>query len=127
MIRGLPSVLNERYFDDPHSADFAAVTDGVAQNDALCLDALKTWRTELSWFLVSVVHMYAPEIIILSSGAASDAPYFLDDVRKHVNQYTFRYPPGEDILIEISDIATYNVVLGAASMAWERSGKYPKH
>ena len=121
MIRGLPSFLNERYFDDPHSVDFAAVIDGVTQNDALCLDALKTWRTELSCFLVSVVRMYAPEIIILSGGAASAAPYFLDDVRKHVNQHTFRYPPGEDILIEVSDIANYSVVLVAAAMAWGQS------
>ena len=125
LIRGLPSVLNERYFDDPHSIDFAAVIDGVAQNDALCLDALNTWRTELSWFLVSVVHMYAPEIIILSGGAASAAPYFLGDVRKHVNQHIFRYPPGEEVQIEVSDIATYNVVLGAASIAWEKAGEWP--
>ena len=83
--------------------------------------AFITWRAELSWFLVSVVHMYAPEIIILSGGAALAAPFFLDDVRKHVNQYTFRYPPGEDVLIEISDIAAYNVVLGAGSIAREHS------
>ena len=99
LIRGLPSVLNERFFDDPHSIDFAAVIDGVAQNDALCLDAFNTWRSELSWFLVSVVsHVTRQKIIILSGGAASAAPYFLDDVRKHVNRHTFpvsswrRYP-----------------------------------
>ena len=122
LARGLPSVLNERYFNDPASVDFEAVIKGVAQEDALCLDAFNTWKTELAWFLVSVVHMYAPEIIILSGGAASAAPYFLDDLRTHVNNHTFRYPPGDEIRIELSDIATFNAVLGAGALAWEKAG-----
>lgn len=122
LARGLPSVLNERYFNDPASVDFEAVIEGVAQEDALCLDAFNTWKTELAWFLVSVVHMYAPEIIILSGGAASAAPYFMDDLRTHVNNHTFRYPLGNEIRIELSDIATFSAVLGAGALVWEQAG-----
>ncbi len=122
LARGLPSVLNERYFNDPASVDFEAVIEGVAQGDALCLDAFNTWKTELAWFLVSVVHMYAPEIVILSGGAASAAPYFMDDLRTHVNNHTFRYPPGNEIRIELSDIATFSAVLGAGALVWEQAG-----
>lgn len=122
LARGLPSVLNERYFNDPASVDFEAVIEGVAQDDPLCLDAFNTWKTELAWFLVSVVHMYAPEIVILSGGAASAAPYFMDDLRTHVNNHTFRYPPGDEIRIELSDIATFSAVLGAGALAWEQAG-----
>ncbi|MXX96910.1 MAG: ROK family protein [Rhodothermaceae bacterium] len=120
LARGLPSVLNERYFDDPASIDFEAVIEGVAQDDKLCMDAFSTWKTELSWFLVSVVHMYAPEIIILSGGAAAAAPYFLDEIRTHVINHTFRYPVGEEIKIELSEITAFSVVLGAAALAWEQ-------
>ncbi|MCY4158533.1 MAG: ROK family protein [Bacteroidetes bacterium] len=121
LARGLPSVLNELYFENPNNVNFETVINGVRQGDALCIDALKTWRTELGWFLVSVVHMYSPEIIILGGGAAAGAPYFLSEVRTHVNQHTFRYPPDEPTLIELSDISTHNVVLGASLLAWREA------
>ncbi len=121
LTRGLPSVLNEQFFEDPASIDFETVMKGVAQHDALCIDAFSTWKTELSWFLVSVVHMYAPEIIILSGGAASAAPFFLDEIRRHVNNHTFRYPSDDQVRIEVSDMITYSVVLGAARLAWEHA------
>ncbi len=123
LMRGLPSLLNEMYFQNPHNVDFEAVIAGVAQGDALCWDAIVHWRTQLGWFLVSVVHMYSPEIIILSGGATHAAPYFLDDVREHVNRHVFRYPPGDEIHIELSSLATYTGVLGAAALAWEEADR----
>ncbi len=121
LTRGLPSVLNEQFFEDPASIDFETVMKGVAQHDALCMDAFSAWKTELSWFLVSIVHMYAPEIIILSGGAAFAAPLFLDEIRTHVNNHTFRYPIDDPVRIEVSDIITHSVVLGAARLAWEHA------
>ena len=120
LARGLPSDLNELYFEDPRKVDFEAVINGASRGDPLCLNALRTWRTELGWFLVSVVHMYAPEIIILGGGAAIGAPHFIEEVRAHVNRHTFRYPPGRDIMIEVSDIATHIVVLGASVLVQEK-------
>lgn len=117
--RGLPSVLNDAYFDNPHSIDFKAVIDGVEQGDALCRDALDRWTTNLGWFLVSVVHMYAPEIIILSGGATNAAQHFLEPVQAHVNQHIFRYPPDEPVPIVLSKLSNHAGVLGAAALAWE--------
>ncbi len=71
LSRGLPSVLNQMYFDEPHAVDFEAVIAAVAQGDPLCLDALARWTENLGWFLASVVHMYAPEVIILTRGAGA--------------------------------------------------------
>ena len=118
--RGLPSVLNDAYFESPHNISFEAVIRGVEQGDALCTDALAHWTTNLGWFLTSLVHMYAPEIIILSGGATNAAAHFLGQVRQHVNRHTFRYPPGEDVQIVLSDLATFCGVLGAAALAWQQ-------
>jgi len=119
--RGLPSVLNDAYFADPHSIDFKAVIEGVEQGDALCLDALQQWTINLSWFLVSVVHMYAPEVIILSGGATNAARHFLEPVQAHVNRHVFRYPPGEPVPILLSKLSDHAGVLGAAALAWEHT------
>src|SRR6185295_15814596 len=101
--------------DDPQHIDFKAVIDGVEQNDPLCLDALERWTTNLGWFLVSVVHLFAPEIIILSGGATNAAGHFLDPVQSHVNRHIFRYPPGEPVPIVISQLSDHIGVLGAAA------------
>ena len=119
LCRGLPSVLNETYFESPHAVDFEAVIKAVEQGDPLCLDALAKWTDNLGWFLVSVVHMYAPEIIILSGGATSAARHFLDGVRDHVHRHAYRYPESAPVPIEVSGLSTFSGVLGAAARAWE--------
>ncbi len=119
LCRGLPSVLNETYFDNPHAVDFEAVIGAVEQGDPLCLDAMERWTENLGRFLVSVVHMYAPQMIILSGGATKAASHFLDNVREYVRRHVYRYPPDEPVPIEVSGLATYCGVLGAAARAWE--------
>ncbi len=120
LLRGLPSVLNEAFFNDPNSIDFEAVIRGVEAGDALCQDALERWTTSLGWFLTSIVHMYAPEIIILSGGATNAADHFLDQVRAHVNNHTFRYPLADEIRIVRTELTDYAGVLGAAALAWQQ-------
>ena len=120
LLRGLPSVLNEAFFNDPNSIDFEAVIRGVEAGDALCQDALERWTTSLGWFLTSIVHMYAPEIIILSGGATNAADHFLDQVRAHVNNHTFRYPLADEVRIVRTELTDYAGVLGAAALAWQQ-------
>lgn len=119
LCRGLPSVLNEAYFDNPHAVDFEAVIEAVEKGDPLCLDALARWTENLGRFLVSVVHMYAPQIIVLSGGATKAARHFLDSVRAHVLRHAYRYPVDAPVPIVVSGLSTYSGVLGAAARAWE--------
>jgi len=119
LARGLPSVLFDRYDHDPHSIDFEAVIEGVKQGDKLCLDALKRWTTHLGNFLVSVAHMYAPEVIILGGGAIAASAYFLPQVQAYVARHVFRYPADEPVPIVCSALGDYAGVYGAAALAWE--------
>lgn len=121
--RGLPSVLNESYFENPHGIDFEAVIRAASEGDDLCRDALERWTLSLSWFLVSVVHMYAPEIIVLGGGAALAAEHFLPAVQHHVDTHTFRYPRGSTVPIVCSELGEHAGVLGAAVLAWRQVGE----
>ena len=118
--RGLPSVLFDEYAKDPHSIDFAAVIRGVAAGDGLCKDALDRWTTKLGQFLVSIVHMYAPEVVILGGGATGAASYFVPQVQAHVNRHVYRYPVDREIPVVVSDLKDFAGVFGAAAMAWEQ-------
>ena len=117
--RGIPSMLRERYFADPGSIDCEAVFEAVAHKDRLCLDELRHWTANLGWLLVSAVHVYAPEVIILSGGAAHGARHFLKPLREQVNEHIFRYPARQPVPIVVSRMQDHAGVLGAGAFAWE--------
>lgn len=115
LARGIPSVLSDL---PPTSVDFAAVMEGVKLRDRLCLDELSVWVSNLGWFLVSAVHAYAPEIVILTGGATHGARRFLRPLREHVNRHVYRWPLREELPIEVSRMKDCAGVLGAAAQAW---------
>ncbi len=119
--RGLPSVLGEAYFKDPRAIDFKAVIRGVEKQDALCRDALLQWTEHLGWLLVNAVHVYAPEVIILSGGATNAARHFLEPLQAHVNQHIFRHPVGHPPPVVLSRLRNHQGVLGAAALAWDHA------
>lgn len=118
LARGIPSVLSARHAADPASIDFAAVIDGAARKDRLCVDELGVWTTNLGWFLVSAAHAYAPEVVILTGGGAHGAKHFLRPLRRHVNRHLYRWPVGEPLPIVVSNMIDHAGVLGAAAQAW---------
>ena len=122
--RGIPSLLSDRYFENPTFVDFKAIIEAVESNDPLCTDELRHWRTNLGWLLVSVAHAYSPEIIILSGGATNASAHFLTALQEHLDDHVFRYPVGKPVPIVLSDLRDHSGVLGAAARAWEHLGEY---
>jgi glucokinase len=119
--RGIPSVLSDDYIRDPASVDFAAVIRGVERDDRLCCDELRRWTHYLGWLLVSAVHAYSPEVIILSGGATAAARHFLTQVQEHVNSHIFRWPAREGVPIVISKMGEFAGAMGAAGLAWDNA------
>ena len=117
--RGISSLLSDRYFKDPTSVDFKSIVKAVEKGDRLCIDEFAHWTENLGWFLVSTVHVYSPEIVILSGGAANAAKLFLEQLKQHVNTHIFRYPTDEQVPIAVSRLRNHAGVLGAAALAWE--------
>ncbi len=119
LARGIRSFLSDRYASDPHAVDFSAVMEGVRRKDRLCLDELRVWVANVGAFLVSAIHVYAPEVVILSGGATHGAKHFLGHVQAHVRRHLFRWPVGERVPILVSKMQDHAGVLGAAATAWE--------
>lgn len=117
--RGIASLLTEAYWKDAHAIDFAAVTEGARKKDRLCLEELDRWSINLGWLIVSVIHAYSPQRVILGGGATHAADLFLDRVKKHVHAHAFRYPPRRRIPIVVSKLGDHVGVLGAAALIWE--------
>ena len=117
--RGIPSVLTDQYLANPHSIDFAAAIRGFEQGDPLCIDELRRWTEHLGWLVLSAVHAFAPELVILSGGAISAAHHFLPVIREQVNRHAFRYPKGKPVPIVVSKMGEFAGAMGAAALAWE--------
>jgi glucokinase len=121
--RGIPSTLSERYWKDAQSVDFKAIIeDGVAVEDRLCVDELARWTRHLGWLLVSVIHAYSPEVVILAGGASAGSRYFLPQLQQQVKEQIFRYPPGEEVPILLSKLGDHSGVLGATAFVREKMG-----
>ena len=124
LARGIPSVLSDQYFKDPSSIDFKAAIRGVKRQDRLCLDELEHWTRNLGWLLVSAVHVYAPQRIILSGGATNAAEHFLEPLQEQVDSHLFRYPAGAGVPIVLSKLRDHAGVLGTAAIgekSWEKA------
>jgi glucokinase len=119
LSRGIPSLLSERWRKDPRSIDCAAVMEAVARKDRLACDELRVWTEHLGWFLVSAIHAYAPQRVILSGGATHGARHFLPALRRQVGAHLFRWPRGSRVPIVISKMQDHAGVLGAGALAWE--------
>jgi glucokinase len=117
--RGVPSRLSDLYLRDPQAIDFAAVARAAGKGDRLCKDEFEQWTERLGWLLVSAVHAYAPEIIILAGGAAHAARQFLRPLQAHVDAHIFRWPRGSRVPIRISRLGDHANVMGAAKLAWD--------
>ncbi|MBS0027696.1 ROK family protein [Chitinophaga sp. 22321] len=112
--RGLPCILSDEYFADPLLVDFEKITYACRQGDTVCFREMEKWSDNLANLIVNAVHAYSPELIILGGGATLAADLFLDKVREKVNRQVFRYPIGEPVPIEVSQMQEYASALGAA-------------
>lgn len=118
--RGIPSALTDRYWKDPHAINFKTVISGVRKKDTLCCDEFERWVGNVGCLLITAVHAYSPELIVLGGGAVHAAGLFLPRLRKHVHGNTFRYPAKRRIRIVSSALKDMVGALGAAALIWER-------
>jgi glucokinase len=119
LSRGIPSLLSERWQDDPRSIDAEAVMEAVARKDRLACDELRVWTEHLGWFLVSAIHAYAPQVVILSGGGTHGARHYLPSLRRQVAAHLFRWPRRSRVPIVVSTMQDHAGVLGAGALAWE--------
>lgn len=118
--RGIPCVLTDQYWNNPHNIDFEAVVQAYREGDLLCKDEWEVWVNNLAILLINAVHCYAPQRIILAGGATHAADLFLDKLRRMVNQQLFHYPTDREVEICVSSMKSYAGVLGAAAMVMEK-------
>ena len=116
LARGIPSSLDGHA---PEAIDFKTIASACRRGDRLCKDELGVWTRSLGAFLVSAIHAYAPQVVVIGGGGAHAADLFLRPLRAHVKKQLFRWPKGSTVPIVVSKRPDHAGVLGAAALAWE--------
>ena len=82
-------------------------------------------REAVSWFsrvlgagLVTLVHAYDPDVIVIGGGMSTSADCFVDSVRAYVDEHAWTRPRGR-ARIEVSRLGPQAALLGAAVLATE--------
>jgi glucokinase len=114
--RKVPSVLAERFRDDPHSIGFPALVDGVRAGDRICLEILGSFVRDLGATIVTAIHAYNPTVVVLAGGPLSAADLFLADVQAYVDEYAFIFPKGRVVKLRVAQLGDHTGVLGAAAV-----------
>jgi len=91
--------------------DYEALFRNAQKGDRLALEILDHCCSVWSSGIISMIHAFDPEIIILSGGIMKSAALFLSELQRRINQYAWT-PWGKVQLIEAKNISN-SALLGA--------------
>ncbi|HPC26366.1 MAG TPA: ROK family protein [Paludibacteraceae bacterium] len=104
LIRNYPSYHSSSLANEK-ILDFEALFRNVAKNDSLAVEVLDHCFSVWSAGIITMIHAYDPEIVILSGGIMKSASIILPELQERVNQYAWT-PWGKVKLIKAENIET---------------------
>jgi glucokinase len=120
LTRKVPSMLADRYRDDPRAVGLPALVEGARAGDLVCLEIVDAFRRDLGATLVTAIHAYNPSVVVLAGGPMSAADLFLPQVQAYVDEHAFIFPKGRRVELRVAQLAEHAGVLGAAALVMSR-------
>lgn len=119
VARKVPSTITESYQRDPGRITFRTLVEGVDAGDRVAQEIMKEFYRDLGAFVVTAIHAYDPEIVVLAGGPMAQADHFLPQVQAYVDRYAFRYPKERVIPIRRAERSDHAGVLGAVALVMQ--------
>jgi glucokinase len=104
LIRNYPSYHSSSLANEK-ILDFEALFRNVAKNDSLAVEVLDHCFSVWSAGIITMIHAYDPEIVILSGGIMKSASIILPELQERVDQYAWT-AWGKVKLIQAENIET---------------------
>jgi glucokinase len=95
-----------------------AIFLAAAASDAVAERAVARFTQVLGCGVVTMVHAYDPEVVVIGGGLSGSAEYFLPQLRAYVNEHAWTQPKGR-VQVEVSQLGERAALLGAAVLATE--------
>jgi glucokinase len=117
VARRVPSRLTEQAAEDPAALTFGALVDALVAGDRVAGEIMAAFRRDLGATIVTAIHAYDPEIVVLAGGPLGAAEHFLPEVQAYVDRYAFRFPKDRRIPVVRAERSDHAGVLGAVALA----------
>jgi glucokinase len=115
VARKVPSTITEAYEHDPGAITFKTLVEGVDAGDRVAQEIMQHFCRDLGATIVTAIHAYDPEVVVLAGGPMAQADHFLPQVQAYVDRYAFRYPKERVIPIRRAERSVHAGVLGAVA------------
>ncbi len=119
VARKVPSTITEAYERDPGRITFRSLVEGVEAGDRAAIEILARFSRDLGATIVTAIHAYDPEVVVLAGGPMAQADHFLPTVQTYVDRYAFRYPKDRTIPILCAERSDHAGVLGAVALVMQ--------
>jgi glucokinase len=119
VARKVPSTMTAAHEQDPGRITFRTLVDGVEAGDRAATEILARFCRDLGATIVTAIHAYDPEVVVLAGGPMAQADHFLPTVQGYVDRYAFRYPKDRIIPILRAERSDHAGVLGAVALVMQ--------
>jgi len=119
VARKVPSTITDAYEREPGRITFRTLADGVAAGDRIAIEIMARFARDLGATVVTAIHAYDPEVVVLAGGPMAQADHFLPTVQAYVDRYAFRYPKDRIIPILRAERSDHAGVLGAVALVMQ--------
>ena len=116
VARRVPSTLTDRFESDLEALSFRDIIDARILGDRVAEEIVAAFTQHLGATVVTAIHAYDPEVVVLAGGPMAAADQFLPKVQEYVDTYSFRYPKDRVIPVRRAEHSTHAGVLGAVAL-----------
>ena len=119
VARKVPSSITARYEQDPGAITFQALIDGMETGDRVATEIMAAFQRDLGATIVTAIHAYDPELVVLAGGPMAAAGHFVPQVQAYVDSYAFRFPKDRIVPIIRAQRSDHAGVLGAVALVMQ--------
>ena len=115
VARKVPSSITDAYEHEPGRITFKTLVEGVDAGDRVATEIMQHFCRDLGATIVTAIHAYDPEVVVLTGGPMAQSDHFLPQVQAYVDRYAFRYPKKRIIPVLRAERSVHAGVLGAVA------------
>jgi glucokinase len=119
VARKVPSTITDAYEHEPGRITFHTLVEGVQAGDRVATEIMARFCRDLGATIVTAIHAYDPEVVVLAGGPMAQADHFLPTVQAYVDRYAFRYPKDRIIPVLRAERSDHAGVLGAVALVMQ--------
>jgi glucokinase len=119
---GEKSLIRDLVKGDLDQISGATVGEAAAQGDALALDIAREAGRTLGLGMVSLLHLFNPEILVFGGGVSNLGEALFAPMREAIEQYCIDRAYWENLRIELAELGENVSIIGAAALVATQGG-----